>query len=202
MFKKIAAEALGLSDVGKIIPPEDYDKVDSDDYIFHEENEKIFFLIKSKKDEYCFTNKGLIHLDGDSAVSSKRMLKRYDYRTHRISGVRLETAGTIDLDVEIKFVIGDESFSIDVHKSQLEGVKDLYKALYKIGSIQSKGEYRHSLKLKTLEITEKSLPNKQEQISKEDFVALSDSVYSWLKSSYDNNNKEDYAKVFELYIKG
>lgn len=44
MFKKLAAEALGLGDIGKIIPSQDYDKVDSDDYILSEDNEKIFFF--------------------------------------------------------------------------------------------------------------------------------------------------------------
>ena len=52
MFKKLAAEALGISDVGVIIAPADYNKVDADDYLFHEDGEKIFFLIKSRKDEY------------------------------------------------------------------------------------------------------------------------------------------------------
>jgi hypothetical protein len=51
VFKKIAAEALGISDVGVIIAPADYHKVHADDYLFHEDGEKIFFLIKSKKDK-------------------------------------------------------------------------------------------------------------------------------------------------------
>ncbi len=76
MLKKLAAETLGISDIGTIIAPANYDKVDADDYLFHEDGEKIFFLIKSKKDEYCFTNFALIHVDGDSAVSSKRVMKR------------------------------------------------------------------------------------------------------------------------------
>ena len=46
MFKKIASDALGLSDIGKVISPKDYDKVDSDDYIMHEDGEKIYFVIK------------------------------------------------------------------------------------------------------------------------------------------------------------
>ena len=79
MFKKLAAEAFGISDIGLIVAPQDYDKVDSDDFLFHEDGEKIYFLIKSKKDEYCFTNLALIHVDGDSAVSSKRRVKRYEY---------------------------------------------------------------------------------------------------------------------------
>ncbi len=201
MFKKMASEALGLSDIGKIINKEDFDKVDTDDYIFNEENEKIYFLIKSKKDEYCFTNKALIHLDGDSAVSSKRVLKRYDYKNNAIKNVTLETAGRIDLDVEIKFLIGEESFSIDVDKKQLEDLKDLYKALHRIGSLQNSGEYKHTMRLKTLDITKHRLEGREGEIAPVDFISLSDSVYEWLDKSYKNNYKEDYSKVFELYIK-
>jgi hypothetical protein len=101
--QEIASEALGLSDIGVIVPPADFNKVDADDYLFSEDGEKIFFLIKSKKDEYCFTNYGLIHVDGDSAISSKRSIKRYEYATDAIDHVLIETAGTIDMDVELKF---------------------------------------------------------------------------------------------------
>ena len=138
MFKKFAAEALGLSDVGLIVQPRDYDKVDADDYLFQEDQEKIHFLIKSKKDEYCFTNLALVHVDGDSAVSSKRTIKRFDYAQHPIRSVTIETAGTMDLDVELKFTIGDRAFSIDVRKDHLEALKDIYKALHTIGKLQER----------------------------------------------------------------
>jgi len=140
MFKKFAAEALGLSDIGIIVAPKDYDKVDADDYLFHEDQERIFFLIKSKKDEYCFTNYALIHVDGESAISSKRIIKRYDYAHHPIGNVTIETAGTIDLDIELKFTIGDHIFSIDVRKDHIEQLKDVYKALYTIGKLQRHDE--------------------------------------------------------------
>lgn len=71
MFKKMAADALGLSDIGVVVPREDFDKTDSDDFIFNEKSEKIYFLIKTKADEYCFTNLGLIHVDGANAMSKK-----------------------------------------------------------------------------------------------------------------------------------
>lgn len=85
MFGKVAADVLGLSDVGKVIHPDDYDKVEADDYVLHEEEEQIYFLIKSKADEYCFTNRALIHVDGASATSKKRTLKRYDYKEFKVS---------------------------------------------------------------------------------------------------------------------
>jgi hypothetical protein len=90
MFGKLAADALGLSDIGTVIKQEDYNKVDSDDYVMHEDQEKIYFLIKSKKDEYCFTNTALIHLDGNSAISKKRMLRRMSYAKNPIIDVYLE----------------------------------------------------------------------------------------------------------------
>ncbi len=136
MFKRIASEALGLSDIGVIVSPKDFGSVDADDYLFHEDGEKIFFLIKSKKDEYCFTNIALIHVDGDSAVSSKRTIKRYEYGTEQVAHVTLETAGTLDMDVELKFSIGGQVFSIDVRKAFIEPVKDIYKALIGIGKRQ------------------------------------------------------------------
>lgn len=140
MFKKFAADALGLSDIGIIVSPKDYDKVDADDYLFHEDQERIFFLIKSRKDEYCFTNYALIHVDGESAISSKRIIKRYDYAQYPISHVTIETAGTIDLDIELKFHIGEIVFSIDVRKDHIEQLKDVYKALHTIGKLQRHDE--------------------------------------------------------------
>lgn len=129
MFKSFASDALGLSDIGKIIPPSQFHQTDIDDYIFHEDNERIYFVIKSKMDEYCFTNVAFIHLDGQSATSKKRTLKRYPYRHFAPASVSIETAGTMDLDVELKFSLGGLAFSIDIDKNQIEGVRDIYKAL-------------------------------------------------------------------------
>jgi len=153
MFKKLAAEALGFSDIGVIVGPADYNKVDADDYLFSEDGEQIFFLIKSKKDEYCFTNFALIHVDGDSAVSSKRSIKRYDYAAHEIAGVSIETAGTIDLDIELKFRMDNIAFSIDVKKTFIEQLKDIYKALITIGKQQKRDALCRDNALRTLDAT-------------------------------------------------
>ncbi|RKG36546.1 PH domain-containing protein, partial [Acinetobacter rongchengensis] len=133
MFKNLASEMMGTSDIGIIIEPQDFNKTDIDDYIFHEDNEKIFFVIKSKTDEYCFTNVAFMHLDGKSAMSKKRTLYRYLYKHNPIKNVLLETAGTVDLDIEIKFLLGEQHFSIDIDKKQIEKIRDLYKALFTIG---------------------------------------------------------------------
>lgn len=203
MLKRLAADALGLSDIGSIIDPKDFDKVSSDDYIFHEDGEQIFFLIKSKTDEYCFTNLAFIHLDGTSAVSSKRQLHRYDYCHYMISNVRLETAGTVDLDVEIKFTIGDVEFSIDVDKRQIEALKDLYKALHKMSMIMKKNKKHLNEAHESLELAAKVLTGTKhmgEASLASEFSQVNEKVFEWLMESNKKYIKEDYTDIFKLYI--
>lgn len=221
MFKKFASEALGLSDIGKIIPPKDYDKVESDDYILHEDNEKIFFLIKSKQDEYCFTNRALIHVDGTSAMSKKRTLKRYEYYKYPISHVLLETAGTIDLDVEIKFKLGARnsassvsktssssadsggvSFSIDVDKNQLEQLKDLYKALYAMSLIESSNYSSYNGAYDTLnKAIQVVSSNRSDGANQaEELEKVTNYIGQFLDEAKQKYVRKDYSEVFLKYI--
>jgi hypothetical protein len=202
MFKKLASETLGLSDIGKIISPTDYDKVDADDYLFHEDGEKIFFLIKSKKDEYCFTNFALIHVDGDSAVSSKRTVKRYEYASHKVSQVLIETAGNIDLDVELKFALGDRlTFSIDVNKNCLESLKDIYKVLITIGKLQQQQEIARNnatLCFQTLASMYKISTIESEEVIVKHYNAM---LLNFNAAILDRYTKRDFSNIFEKYIR-
>ncbi len=202
MFKKVASDVLGLSDVGSVIQPHDYDKVDADDYVMHEDQEKIYFLIKSKTDEYCFTNKALIHLDGTSAVSKKRTLRRYNYHEHAISNVLMETAGTIDLDVEIKFTMGSVPYSIDVHKKHIEELKDLYKALLSIAEISRENELSLAYARQSLELASTTLNRVESNESNfaEQFNKLNESAFSWLMDTRKKYSVKDFGDVFERYI--
>ncbi|BDD02941.1 PH domain-containing protein [Aureibacter tunicatorum] len=201
MFKKLASDVMGLSDIGKIIEPKDYDKVDSDDYILHEDGEKIFFLIKSKSDEYCFTNYALIHLDGESAVSSKRMLYRFTYKNNSFSNVLLETAGNIDLDVEIKFSLGQRDYSIDVDRKQIEKLKDLYKSLVKIASIQrtneANWEFANQSVAASVETLQGSLGS---NTNNGEFAQINEYVFDWKSRKHKELHREDFGEVFEKFI--
>ena len=201
LFGKMAADTLGLSDIGKIISPKDFDKVDGDDYIMNEDGEKIYFVIKSKSDEYVFTNRGLLHVDGDSAVSKKRVVKRHDFYYEKVHSVTLETAGTIDLDIEIKFSFGNNSFSIDVDKKQLEQLKDLYKALVEISRLQGKNYVAiedgiSGLRMANEAISRCSLEGNAANIVEE----LTRFNFDWMKNIRESHNNKDFGAVFEKYI--
>jgi hypothetical protein len=200
MFKRLAAEALGISDIGVIVGPSDYANVDADDYLFTEDDEQIFFLIKSKKDEYCFTNLGLIHVDGDSAVSSKRSIKRYDYASHQITGVTIETAGTLDMDIELKFNLDDTRFSIDVKKAFIEQLKDIYKALISIGKRQQRDAVCRNNALRTLDATA-SVHKLNIAPGAGGLVAQFDELLTALNTAMlDTYTKRDFSDVYTKYI--
>jgi len=202
MFKKIASDALGLSDIGKIIRPDDFDKTESDDYVLHEEGEQIHFLIKSKSDEYCFTNRALIHLDGEKATSSKRNIYRYDYYRYPIQNVTVETAGTIDLDLEIKFTIGGQAISVDIEKKEGEAIADLYKSLVAISHIQDndarvKGYAKDSLDLSKTLFTDNRF---QEGLIANEFEKATKFAFDWLNTTYNDNTRKDFGDIFKKYI--
>jgi hypothetical protein len=203
MIKKFASDALGLSDIGKVIEPQDYDKTEADDYLLHEKGEKIFFLIKTKADEYCFTNIALIHVDGDSAVSKKRTLKRYDYKFNTVRHVSLETAGTIDLDVEIKFTIGETQFSIDINKNFSDKIKDLYKSLVTMERIMRENEKHKNYMFDSLEYATRSLASSGhgQTSPAESFKSITEFTNQWLLESSTHYSKEDYSDVYDLFIK-
>ena len=202
MLKKFAADALGISEIGKIISPNDYGKVVADDFVMHEDNEKIFFLIKSKTDEYCFTNLALIHVDGTSAVSSKRLVKRYDYYKHTISHIMIETAGTVDLDCELKFNIDNQEFSIDVSRNQLEQLKDIYKALIKISHIVKENQILLQKSEQSLDFASVACGSQRQETGSllEQFTKVNEYSFNWIKQSHETYIQKDFTEVFEKYI--
>ncbi|MCM3584644.1 PH domain-containing protein [Mesobacillus maritimus] len=202
MLKKLASDALGLSDIGKIIEPQDYDKTDADDYVRHEDNEKIYFLIKTKADEYCFTNLAIIHVDGENAVSSKRTLKRYPYSHYKISNVLLETAGRVDLDIEIKFQLGNENLSIDVDKKQIDKLNDLYKALVYISEVTRENDTMLELANQSLDKAVTVLHNARTNETQlaDQYKQLTEFGFQWLESAFHQYHQKDFGEVYEKYI--
>lgn len=200
-FGKMAADTLGISDIGIIIEPKDFDKVDGDDYIMHEDGERIYFVIKSKSDEYVFTNFGVMHVDGANAISKKRVVRRYDFYHYRVTNVTLETAGTVDLDIEIKFALGEHNFSIDVDKKELEKLKDLYKALHEVSLLQTKNNLIVEDGLNSLRLANEVISRNQlEGKAVETIAEVADYNFNWIQKLRATYNVKDFGTVYEKYI--
>ena len=158
MFTKVASDLVGLSDICAVIKPIDFAAAPTASFILSEEQERIVFLLRSKADEYCFTNLAFVHLNGSSAVSKKRLVLRYPYKTHHFTDVQIETAGTVDLDIELKFKIGETRYSIDVAKKEMENLTCMYKVLLMISERQATNKKLHELQLQALTFSMSTLP--------------------------------------------
>lgn len=199
---KVAADTLGLSDIGKIISPQDFNKVDGDDFILQEDGERIFCVIKSKVDEYVFTNYGLIHVDGKSAIEKKRIVKRYEFKRHMLSNVQIETAGTIDLDIELKFTLGSEEYSIDIDKKQMAGLKALYKSLLEIERIQNHHKELFEDGCHGIKMANEGLAKSTIEGNVENLVGkLTNFNLSWMEALREQYQIRDFSAAYEKYMK-
>ena len=109
------------------------------------DDETPLFILASVPDDYCFTGRALVHLDGCGPVGKKRSARRYAWKDFLVTGVVLDTAGVADADCEIKFALrardGSDrrEYCIDVRKDQTATVTWLYKALLTISEAQAEG---------------------------------------------------------------
>ena len=135
-----------------------------------------------------------------SAISSKRAIRRYDYAYYAIANVGIETAGTIDLDVELKFTIGDKLFSIDVRKDYLEALKDIYKALHTIGKLQRQDEIARNNAMSAASVVGSMLklnsPSAPAAVI-EHYQAMLSALNS---AVLEQHLRKDFSGVFEKYI--
>lgn len=205
LFGKMASDLIGTNDIGRILKPTEYGQAMADDFIMHEDGEEIKFLIKSKTDEFAFTNKGLIFVDGDMASSSKRTITRHDFYYEKVSGISFETAGNIDKDCEIKFTFGSRNFSIDVDKRQVEELKDLYKSLIEISKLQGKNNVltkksEEALHLSIDAVSRLMIPNTNQTTIASTHKEITNFNLNWFKSTIDMYNNSDFGHVFDKYI--
>ena len=199
---RVASDTLGISDIGKIIDVQDFDKVDGDDFIIHEDGEKIYYVIKSKTDEYVFTNYGLIHVDGKSALEKKRLVKRYEFKVYPLNNVMIETAGTIDLDIELKFTLGEVNFSIDVDRRQMETLKQIYKTLLEIGRVQQHNSVLFKDGATGLERANADLSRNLIQGEIVDVIEkLTNFNLDWMEALRKEYQVRDYPSIYEKYKK-
>jgi hypothetical protein len=115
--------------------------------------------------------------------------------------VKLETAGTIDMDIEIKLIMGDISYSIDVAKIYIDPLKDLYKALLKIGSIQRENALYHQYAQTSLNTAASTVSRSTTtSTSEEQFKSINQYAFNWLKYAHETYVRKDFGEVFEKFI--
>lgn len=114
----------------------------------------------------------------------------------------LETAGTIDLDVEIKFTINNVPQSIDIHKRFINEIKDLYKALHAISLEQKSNATKLDYAKEGLTLAAQALgrTSSQNATPAQSFEDITRFAAGWLEANKDEYKRKDFGEVFEKYI--
>lgn len=224
MIGKITNKMFGLSHLGRFLTSEELQKSYANGYIL-DDTERIYYLIKTETDEFCFTNCAFIHIESNE--NKQNVLNRYDYSAYIMNGITLEVAGDMDLDSKLKFHLlplselttKDEKypplkksmpnyregfvFSINIHRDGIENLRALYKTLVKIGKIQMQN-------IQDLKATEKSLEkafdsifiNGKAAISTDEIQSITSFINQWILEKRKQYSNEDFSEVFETYFVG
>lgn len=91
--------------------------------------EQLLFAWTSAKHEFAFTNFALITAHGENATTTRKLIRRFEYREHLLSNVRMVTTGLLDLDCEIVFDLAGEETTIDVKRREQPMAQNFYRML-------------------------------------------------------------------------
>lgn len=131
--EKLVKKSIGAGDLLKFV---DFETSNSYLRNFVISGETVYYYLESVEEEIAITNFGIIVSSKKSIATSKTVLKRINFKSNVLTELHVETAGTIDLDAELKFKIGDEKLSWDIQKSQLSTLFELYKKLFNVSKAQ------------------------------------------------------------------
>ncbi|MCI5147146.1 MAG: hypothetical protein D3923_16870 [Candidatus Electrothrix sp. AR3] len=108
---------------------------------------------------------------------------------------------SLDLDVEIKFILGGNAYSIDVDKNQIEKLKDLYKSLVKIASIQHENAAFFSYANDSIKTATNSVHRASSSGNLDDqFKEINKYSFAWMKQAYETYKRKDFGDIFDKFI--
>jgi hypothetical protein len=107
----------------------------------------------------------------------------------------------MDLDVEIKFRLGEHSFSIDVTKNQLDMLKILYKSLLKISNMQYANSLNYQNVVNSLDTTRDAIGRSTSPMPvMESFCSLYEQVLNIRTAATEKYLLSDFSAAFEKYL--
>lgn len=189
MLKGLAADLTGSADICRVLT--DVSKADATAYLLP--GETVQFALQAGKEEFAFTNQALLTLKGESSTTTRKIVTRYDYKSHIIAHVQFETAGLVDRDCELKFVVGDKHFSIDVAKGDESEVCVLYKVLELVSRKQKEHERTWEFGRLALDASSKAL--RLSENSNQSLTKQSDETLEWLEALYVRTHPRCYREV-------
>lgn len=188
MLKGLASDLTGSADICSVV--QDLAAALASAYLLP--SETLLFSLQSTKEEFSFSNEALIHIVGESATTTRKLVTRFDYKSHIVANVRFETAGRVDRDCELKFQIGSENISIDVAKAQEAPLRDFYKVLELLSRAQKANERTWEFSRVALDKSVGAMRLHEASLTKQ-----ADDTLAWIQQVYHRTHPRCYREVIQ-----
>uniref|UniRef100_K3X6T7 Bacterial Pleckstrin homology domain-containing protein n=1 Tax=Globisporangium ultimum (strain ATCC 200006 / CBS 805.95 / DAOM BR144) TaxID=431595 RepID=K3X6T7_GLOUD len=188
MFRGFAKDLAGTADICNTVT--NVTKIQGATYLLP--GEEILFAFASAKEEFVFTNEALLTVHGENAMTTRKLVLRYEYRDHRITHVQFETTGRVDRDCEIKFRIGEFDMSIDIAKKEEELVKQHYKTLVTLSREQEKRAHNWSFAREALDKSSDAMKINGYSDPTLNLTNHASGTLEWLEADFNRLNPRSY----------
>lgn len=195
MLRGLASDLTGSADVCRVVPPQELSSCLASQFLLPP-SETLLFSLQSSKEEFSFSNEALLKVEGENATTTRKLITRFDYKSHIVANVRFETAGRVDRDCELKFEIGSEHVSIDIRKDQEPQARELYKVLELLSRAQKKNERQWEFSRVALDKAAQALwlneTNGGQALTKQ-----ADEALTWIQQLYERTHPRCYRDVIQ-----
>ncbi|KAG7377383.1 hypothetical protein PHYBOEH_000920 [Phytophthora boehmeriae] len=188
-IKGLAADIAGTTDICEVV--DDLSKTWAASYLLPEE--EILYALQSVRQEFSFTTRALIKVTAETSTTTKKLVERLEYKTHRVQDVRFQSTGVVDRDCELKLTVGTDKFSIDIARDQQEHVKGFYKALVLLGHQQEENEQQWELARQAVVTAADTV--KISGAGRESLNQQSDDTLAWMQAQYTRTHPHSYKEI-------
>ncbi|KAE8991821.1 hypothetical protein PR003_g20113 [Phytophthora rubi] len=190
-IKGLASDIAGTTDICDVVS--DLSGAWAASYVLPEE--EILYALQSVGQEFAFTTRALITVSAETSTTTRKLVERFEYKSHRVVSVKFESTGVVDRDCELQFKVGETKFEIDIVRGKEEEVKAFYKALVLLGHRQDENELEWELARQAVTAAKDTV--RLSEAGRQSLNQQSDETLGWMKAQYERTHPHRYKDVIK-----
>ncbi|KAH7485124.1 hypothetical protein KRP22_006289 [Phytophthora ramorum] len=190
-IKGLAADIAGTTDICDVVA--DLSRAWAASYLLP--GEEVLYALQSVRQEFAFTNRALIKVSAETSTTTRKLVDRFEYKSHRVGSVQFESTGVVDRDCELNFKIGDGNFHVDVVRGKEREVKGFYKALVLLSHQQEENELDWELAKQAMATAKDTV--RLSDAGRQSLNQQSDETLAWMKTQFQRTHPHCYKDIIQ-----
>ncbi|KAG7388253.1 hypothetical protein PHYPSEUDO_012911 [Phytophthora pseudosyringae] len=190
-IKGLASDIAGTTGICDVVA--DVSSAWAASYLLPEE--EILYALQCVRQEFAFTNRALIKLSAETSTTTRKLVERFEYKSHKVEHVKFESTGVVDRDCELEFKIGEAKFKISIERGKEEDTKGFYKALVLLGHKQEENELEWELAKQAVTTAKDTV--RLSDAGRQSLNLQSDETLGWMKAQHERTHPHCYKAVIK-----